>query len=166
MGMYPVYEDIKNGASAPFKLYSLPLGSAFHDWASPFVVGLHPLPLGFTLCHWCKGNTQNLCRSTKLRCLPRPAKPPLRPAKPLLRFALRTQPHRSVSRIQSHWFVHASPLPVCRTLRTISFMVPLLFIIIVSRHFARPCGFLYMYLHQHRIPILSSSDPLLGALIM
>ena len=121
----------------------------------------------------CKGNTQKLCRSTKLCCLSRSAKPPLRPAKPplrsaerLLRFALRTQPHHSVSRIQPHWCVHASPPPVCRTLRTISFMVPLLFIIIVSCHSARPCGFLYVYLHQHRIPILSSSDPLLGALIM
>ena len=40
-------------------------------------------------------------------------------------------------------------------------MVPLLFIIIVSCHSTRPCGFLYMYLHQHGIPILSSSDPLL-----
>ena len=120
----------------------------------------------------CKGNTQKLCRSTKLRHLPRPAKPPLRPtkplrsAKPLLRFALCTQLHRSASHIQPHWFVHTSPPPVCRTLRTLLFMVPLLFIIIVSCHSACPCGFLYMYLHQHGIPILSSSDPLLGALIM
>ena len=45
-------------------------------------------------------------------------------------------------------------------------MVPLLFIIIVSCHSARPRAFLYMYLHQHGIPILSSSDPLLGVLIM
>ena len=45
-------------------------------------------------------------------------------------------------------------------------MVSLLFIIIVSCHSARPRAFLYMYLHQHGIPILSSSDPLLGVLIM
>ena len=120
----------------------------------------------------CKGNTQKLCCSTKLCCLSRSAKPPLCPAKPLrsakplLRFALHTQPHHSASHIQLHWFVHASPPPVCRTLRTLLFMVPLLFIIIVSHHSARPRAFLYMYLHQHRIPILSSLDPLLGALIM
>ena len=117
-------------------------------------------------------HTQKLCRSTKLHCLSRSAKPllrpakPLRSAKPLLRFALCTQPHCSASRIQPHWFVHTSPPPVCRTLRTLLFMVPLLFIIIVSCHSTHPCGFLYMYLHQHGIPILSSSDPLLGASIM
>jgi hypothetical protein len=72
----------------------------------------------------------------------------------------------SALRIQPHWFVHASPPPVHRTLRTLLFMVPLLFIIIVSHHSARPRAFLYMYLHQHGIPILSSSDPLLGVLIM
>ena len=115
--------------------------------------------------HLCKGNTQKLCCSTKLRRLSRPAKL-LHSAKLLLHFALRAQPHCSALCIQLHWFVHASPPPVCRTLRTLLFMVPLLFIIIVSCHSAHPCGFLYMYLHQHGIPILSSSDPLLGALIM
>ena len=102
-----------------------------------FVKYLCMIAIVFQQCS-CKGNTQKLCHSTKL-CF--------------------------ASRIQLHWFVHASPLPVCRTLRTLLFMVPLLFIIIVSCHFACPHAFLYMYLHQHGIPILSSSDPLLGALI-
>ena len=141
----------------------------------------------YILWDFCKGNTQKLRRSAKLRRLCcsakpplrpakplrsakpplRPAKPPLRPAKPPLHPA--KPPLRSALRIQPHWFIHASPPPVRKTfgtLRTLLFMVPLLFIIIISRHSARPRAFLYMYHHQHGIPILSSSDPLLGVLIM
>ena len=125
----------------------------------------------------CKGNTQKLCHSTKLRCLCRSAEPPLCPAKLLCStkpplhpaeppLCSTKPPHCSALHIQPHWFVHTSPPPLLRTLRTLLFMVPLLFIIIVSCHSTRPHAFLYMYLHQHGIPILSSSDPLLGVLIM
>jgi len=123
---------------------------------NPHAVSSVPFSFNDAVCNSVRGTPKI---STTPQCSAAP--PSLHSAKPLLCSALC---------IQLHWFVHTSPPPAHRTLRTLLFMVPPLFIIIVSRHSAHhsacPRAFLYMYLHQHGIPILFSSDPLLVALIM